>query len=112
MEGNTNVYSASHLLCTRAQKLSLSQLGEKHQPKGLKDFATFGFARLQNTTPMTTALNIFRSLCAVLMGKHKTNVVMIHLNTLQDLIKKCNIPDMEETEMLQDSPLAQEEDDE
>lgn len=101
------MYTVLHICSAHVLKAVTQSIGRKTSDKGLKDFATFGFARLQNTTPMTTALNIFRSLCAVLMGKHKTNVVMIHLNTLQDLIKKCNIPDMEETEMLQDSPLAQ-----
>ncbi|KAI4812575.1 hypothetical protein KUCAC02_023950 [Chaenocephalus aceratus] len=61
---------------------------------------------------MTTALQIFRSLCTVLIGKHNSNTVLIHLKAMKDFIKECRIPDMEEGDKLGDSPLTQEEDDE
>ncbi|KAI4826122.1 hypothetical protein KUCAC02_021769 [Chaenocephalus aceratus] len=61
---------------------------------------------------MTTALNIFRSLCTVLIGKHNSNAVLIHLKAKKDFIKECRITDMEEGDKLGDSPLTQEEDDE
>jgi len=61
---------------------------------------------------MTAALKIFCSLCTVLTGKYNKETVLCNLKVMQDLIKKCNIPDMEENEKLDDSPLAQEEDDE
>ncbi|KAJ4924136.1 hypothetical protein JOQ06_000376 [Pogonophryne albipinna] len=61
---------------------------------------------------MTTALNIFRSLCTVFIGKHNSNTVLIHLKAMKDFIKECRIPDMEEGDKLGDSPLTQEEDDE
>ncbi|KAM4566987.1 uncharacterized protein PAE49_010443 [Odontesthes bonariensis] len=60
---------------------------------------------------MTAALNIFRPLCTILTGKYNNDTVLCNLKVMEDLIKKCNIPDMEETEKLHDSPLAQEEDD-
>lgn len=83
-------------------------IGRKTADKGLKDFATF--ARLQNTTSMTTALKIFHSLCTVLIGKHNTSNVLTNLKDIQDLVREHKIPDMEKTENLQDSPLAQEDD--
>ncbi|KAI4790433.1 hypothetical protein KUCAC02_034627, partial [Chaenocephalus aceratus] len=61
---------------------------------------------------MTTALQIFRSLCTVLLGKHNSNTVLIHLKAMKDFIKECRIPDMEEGDKLGDCPLTQEEDDE
>ena len=65
--------------------------GRKTADRGLKDFATFAFARLQNTASMTTALKIFCSLCTVLICKHNSNTVRVELKTTQDLIKKCKI---------------------
>ncbi|KAJ4949388.1 hypothetical protein JOQ06_020903 [Pogonophryne albipinna] len=106
MEGNPNVDSATHLLCTP------QSIGRRTADKGLKEFATFAFARLQNATSMTTALNIFRSLCTVFIGKHNSNTVLIHLKAMKDFIKECRIPDMEEGDKLGDSPFTQEEDDE
>jgi len=106
------MYSVLHICSAHVLKAVTQSIGRKTADKGLKECATFGFARLQNTTSMTTALKIFRSLCAVLMGKHNNNTVMIHLKTMQDLIKKSKIPDTEDSETFQESPLAQEEDEE
>ncbi len=77
-----------------------------------KDLATFAFARLQNSTSMTTAHKISHLLCTVLTGKHKTKNVLDNLKALKDLIKEDKTPKMEDTEKLKDTPLAQEEDDE
>lgn len=106
------MFTVLHICSAHVLKAVTQSISRKTVDKGLKDFATFGFARLQNTTSMTAALKIFRSLCTVLIGKYNNDTVLCNLKVMQDLIKKCNIPDMEETEKLDDSPLAQEEDDE
>ncbi|XP_078024990.1 uncharacterized protein LOC144463675 [Epinephelus lanceolatus] len=106
------MFTVLHICSAHVIKAVTQSISRKTADKGLKDFATFGFARLQNSTSMTAALKIFRSLCTVLIGKYNNDIVLSNLKVMQDLIKKCNIPDMEETEKLDGSPLAQEEDDE
>ncbi|XP_034064636.1 uncharacterized protein LOC117541546 isoform X2 [Gymnodraco acuticeps] len=101
-----------HICSAHVLKAVAQSIGRRTADKGLKDFATFAFARLQNATSMTTALHIFRSLCTVLIGKHNSNAVLIHLKAMKDFIKECRIPNMEEGDKLGDSPLTQEEDDE
>ncbi|KAF3837194.1 hypothetical protein F7725_004658 [Dissostichus mawsoni] len=101
-----------HICSAHVLKAVAQSIGRKTADKGLKEFATFAFARLQNATSMTTALKIFRSLCTVLIGKHNSNTVLIHLKAMKDFIKECRIPDMEEGNKLGVSPLTQEEDDE
>ncbi|KAF3844719.1 hypothetical protein F7725_007882, partial [Dissostichus mawsoni] len=101
-----------HICSAHVLKAVAQSIGRKTVDKGLKEFETFAFARLQNATSMTTALKIFRSLCTVLIGKHNSNTVLIHLKAMKDFIKECRIPDMEEGNKLGDSPLTQEEDDE
>ncbi|KAF3832195.1 hypothetical protein F7725_025860 [Dissostichus mawsoni] len=51
---------SAHVLKAVAQSI-----GRKTADKGLKEFASFAFARLQNATSMTTALTIFRSLFGI-----------------------------------------------
>ncbi|KAF3833225.1 hypothetical protein F7725_026890 [Dissostichus mawsoni] len=101
-----------HICSAHVLKAVAQSIGRKTADKGLKEFATFAFARLQNATSMTTALKIFHSLCTVLIGKHNSNTVLIHLKAMKDFIKECRIPDMEEGNKLGVSPLTQEEDDE
>ena len=106
------MFTVLHICSAHVLKAVAQSIGRKTADKGLKDFATFAFARLQNSTSMTTALQIFRLLCTVLTGKHKTNKVLDSLKALKDLIKEDKAPNMEDTEKLKDTPLAQEEDDE
>lgn len=105
-------FTVLHLCSAHMLKAVAQSIRRKTDDKGLKEFATFAFARLQNSTSMTTALQIFRSLCAVLIGKHNTSTVQNNLKAMQDLIKESKIPNMEETEKLEGRPLAQEEEDE
>ncbi len=104
-------FTVLHLCSAHVLKAVTQSIERKTADKGLKDFATFVFARLQNSTSMSTALKIFRTLCTVLLGKHNTNIVMLNVKAMQDFIKQCKIPDIEETDKLSDCPLAQEEDD-
>ncbi len=103
------MFKVLHICSAHIIKAVSQSIGRKTSVKGLKEFATFAFARLQNSTPLTTALKIFHSLCIVLTGKHNTDTAQGNLKTMQDLKNKCNIPDIEKVE---DSPLPQEEDDE
>ena len=105
------MFTVLHICSAHVIKAVTQSIGRKTADKGLKDFATFAFARLQNTTSIQTALKIFRSLCTVVTGKHNTETVLSNLKDMQDLIKTCQIPDMEGIEKVQDGPLAQEEDD-
>ena len=92
------MFTVLHICPANMLKAVTQLIGRNTKDKGLKEFATFAFARLQNTTSMTTALKMFRSLCIVLLGKHKTNNVQISLKAMQDFIKECRVPDMEETD--------------
>ncbi|KAF0039273.1 hypothetical protein F2P81_007508 [Scophthalmus maximus] len=107
-----SVFSVLHICSAHVLKAVAQSINRRTADKGLKDFATFAFARLQNTTSLTAALKIFHSLCTVLTGKKNTNIVKSNLKIMQDIIKKSKILDMEDTEKIEESPLSQEEDDE
>ncbi len=56
-------FTVLHLCSAHVLKAVTQSIGRKTADKVLKDFATFAFARLQNSTSMSTALKIFRALC-------------------------------------------------
>jgi len=51
-------FTGLHLYSAHVLKAVSQSFRRKMADKGLKDFATFAFARLQNTTSLTTALKI------------------------------------------------------
>ena len=106
------MFTVLHLCSAHIIKAVSQAIGRKTTDKGLKEFATFAFARLQNSTSMNAALKIFRSLCTILTGKYNTDTIQSNLKAMQDLINKCNLSNMEDAEKLEDSPLAEVEDDE
>lgn len=106
------MFTVLHMCAAHVIKAVAQSTGRTTRDKCSREFVTFAFARLQNSTLLTQALTVFRSLCTVLIAKHNTDRVQSHLKVVQDLITECKMPDCEQKDKLEDCPLAHEEDEE
>lgn len=106
------MYTVLHVCAAHVIKAVAQSVARTTQDKGLRQFAIFAFARLQNSTSLGTALTIFRSLRTVFIAKYSTERVQSHLKVVQDLVKGCKMPDIEQLVKLEDCPLLIEDDEE
>lgn len=65
--------------------------------KGLRDFATFAFARLQNASNMTESRSVFRVLCPLLTTPQNTKLVKESLCVLESVVSRSKEETLEET---------------
>ncbi|KAG9260553.1 hypothetical protein AMEX_G256 [Astyanax mexicanus] len=84
-------FTVLHLCAAHILKAVTQAIGRQTEDKGLKEFATFVFARLQNATSLEVALDIFRSFCFVLLAERKSRSVKNNLNVLEDIISKSQV---------------------
>ncbi|KAL0199342.1 hypothetical protein M9458_007882, partial [Cirrhinus mrigala] len=76
-----------HLCSAHIIKAVSGSMGKKTDDKGLKEFSTFVFARLQNTVNVDAASEIFKHFCVVLLARHETATVLKSRQFLDDLIR-------------------------
>ncbi|XP_073715784.1 uncharacterized protein [Misgurnus anguillicaudatus] len=75
-----------HLCSAHIIKAVIVSIGRKTNDKGLKEFSTFVFARLQNTLHVESAIEIFEHFCVVLLSETVTQTVTNSLQFLESLI--------------------------
>lgn len=76
-----------HLCSAHIIKAVSVSIGKKTDDKGLKEFCTFVFARLQNTVNMEAASEIFKHFCVVLLASHESATVSNRRQFLDGLIR-------------------------
>lgn len=86
-----------HLCAAHVIKAVSAAFRRKTSDKGLKAFATFVFARLQNTVCVDEALEIFKALCVALLSRYITASVLSSVAFLRDIINQ-DVPMQETTE--------------
>ncbi|CAM4575269.1 unnamed protein product [Leuciscus chuanchicus] len=82
--------------------LEMLHLFPSAEDKGLRDFATYAFARLQNASNMTESRVVFRAFCALLTTPHNTNLVKESLCVLESVISRSKEDTLEETSQSED----------
>ncbi|KAL0199292.1 hypothetical protein M9458_007832, partial [Cirrhinus mrigala] len=75
-----------HLCSAHIIKAVASAFQKKTADKGLKNFATYVFARLQNTVSINDALAIFKPFCTVFIARKFSQTVRESLAFLEGLI--------------------------
>ncbi|XP_048017998.1 uncharacterized protein LOC125249699 [Megalobrama amblycephala] len=96
---------SAHILQAVRQAIS-----RQTDDKGLRDFATYAFARLQNASNMTESRMVFRALCALLTTQQNTDLVKESLCILESVISRSKEEPLEETPQSEDWEMCESED--
>ncbi|KAA0721282.1 hypothetical protein E1301_Tti022158 [Triplophysa tibetana] len=87
----TTYLKRAHVLKADRQAIS-----KQTQDKGLRDFTTFAFARLQNASSMNESSVVFNALCTLLANPQNTTSVKDSLTILQSVISRSKEGTLEE----------------
>lgn len=77
-----------HLCAAHILKAVRQAITRHTKDNGLRDFVTFGFARLQNASSINDSANIFRALCTVLSTPKSSAAVKASLHFMESIILK------------------------
>lgn len=89
--------SILHICATHVLKAVRRSIKKQTDDEGLKDFALFAFARLQNASSMTESGTVFRALCTLLTTPQNTERVKVNRNILESIILRFKQDTPEET---------------
>lgn len=92
------MFTVLHLCSAHVIKAVSQAISKKTTDKGLRDFATFSFAILQNSTTLSVARNVFKHMCIVLSSRRFTNEVQSSVCLLNAYISQTTTPDQMEKE--------------
>ncbi|XP_057186027.1 uncharacterized protein LOC130551974 isoform X2 [Triplophysa rosa] len=86
-----------HICATHVLKAVRQSIKKQTDDEGLKDFALFAFARLQNASGMTESSTVFRAFCTLLTTPQNTERVKESRNLLESIILRFKQDTPEET---------------
>lgn len=89
--------SVLHICATHVLKAVRQSIKKQTDDEGLRDFALFAFARLQNASSMTESSTVFRALCTLLTTPQNTERVKENRNILESIILRFKQDTPEET---------------
>ncbi len=81
-------HTVLHICSAHILKAVRQAICRQTDDKGLRDFATFAFTRLQNASNMTESTIVFRALCALLTTPQNTKLVKESLCVLESVISR------------------------
>ncbi len=103
-------HTVLHICSAHILKAVRQAICRQTDDKGLRDFATFAFARLQNASNMTESTIVFRALCAMLTTPQNTKLVKESLCVLESVISRSKEDTLEETTQSKDWEKCESED--
>ncbi len=103
-------HTVLHICSAHILKAVRQAICRQTDDKGLRDFATFAFARLQNASNMTESTIVFRALCALLTTPQNTKLVKESLCVLESVISRSKEDTLEETTQSKDWEKCESED--
>ncbi len=103
-------HAVLHICSAHILKAVRQAICRQTDDKGLRDFATFAFARLQNASNMTESTIVFRALCAMLTTPQNTKLVKESLCVLESVISRSKEDTLEETTQSKDWEKCESED--
>ncbi|KAG1959341.1 hypothetical protein F2P79_007101 [Pimephales promelas] len=95
-------YTVLHICSAHILKAVRQAISRETDDKGLRDFATYAFARLQNASSMTESRTVFRAFCALLTTPQNTNLVKESLCVLESVISRSREHRLEDTTQSED----------
>ncbi len=103
-------HTVLHICSAHILKAVRQAICRQTDDKGLRDFATFAFARLQNASNMTESTIVFHALCALLTTPQNTKLVNESLCVLEIVISRSKEDTLEETTQSKDWEKCESED--
>ncbi|CAM4608791.1 unnamed protein product [Leuciscus chuanchicus] len=102
-------YTVLHICSAHILKAVRQVVSRQTEDKGLRDFATYAFARLQDANTMTESRLVFRAFCALLTTPRNTNLVKESLCVLESVISRSKEDTLEETSQSEDWEMSESE---
>ncbi|CAM4608903.1 unnamed protein product [Leuciscus chuanchicus] len=102
-------YTVLHICSAHILKAVRQAVSRQTEDKGLRDFATYAFARLQDANNMTESRVVFCAFCALLTTPRNTNLVKESLCVLESVILRSKEDTLEETSQSEDWEMCESE---